>query len=126
MAGNTLRQLTAATYPFVRCGLFALDPERAHHLSLGALKWIQDSPLAAFDEHTFGPTRPIEIMGLTFPNRLGRGNCCLLNVREEKADKTIVRASNRGGTNMSGQIFIFLRLNNLPPLSMSDIPDLRL
>ena len=73
MAGNTLRQLTAATYPFVRCGLFALDPERAHHLSLGALKWIQDSPLAAFDEHTFGPARPVEIMGLTFPNRLGLG-----------------------------------------------------
>ena len=73
MAGNTLRQLTAATYPFFRCGLFALEPERAHHLSLGALKWVQDSPLAAFDERTFGPALPVEVMGLTFQNRLGLG-----------------------------------------------------
>ena len=73
MAGNTLRQFTTATYPFVRCGLFALDPERAHHLSLAALRWVQDSPIAAFDERTFGPANPVEVMGLTFPNRLGLG-----------------------------------------------------
>ena len=71
MAGNCLRQLAAATYPFVRKGLFALDPETAHHLSLKALGWVQDSPLAAFDERTFGPAQPINVMGLTFPNRLG-------------------------------------------------------
>lgn len=73
MAGNTLRKIASASYPIVRSGLFALDPERAHHLSLGALSWVQSAPLASFDERTFGPAKPIEVMGLTFPNRLGLG-----------------------------------------------------
>ena len=73
MAGNALRQLTIASYPLAKCGLFALDPERAHHLTLDALRWVQDSPIAAFDERTFGPAKPVKVMGLTFPNRLGLG-----------------------------------------------------
>ncbi len=71
MPGNILRTITAAAYPFVRAGLFRLPPETAHHLSLAALRWVQDAPLASFDEATFGPAQPVELMGLRFPNRLG-------------------------------------------------------
>lgn len=48
-----------------------MPPEAAHHLSLAGLRWVQDAPLAAFDEHTFEPGDPVEVMGLSFPNRLG-------------------------------------------------------
>lgn len=71
MNGNTLRRLGAAAYPLARHVLFALSPERAHRLTLAALRWVQDAPLASFDETTFGPAEPVPVMGLAFPNRLG-------------------------------------------------------
>lgn len=71
MRTNTYRSLLAAFYPSARLGLFALDPERAHHLSLKALQWLQDAPLAEFHSGTFAPGAPVDVMGLRFPNRLG-------------------------------------------------------
>ena len=71
MPGNALRRLTATTYPLVRRALFALDPERAHRLTMRTLQWLQEAPLASFEPATFGPAEPIQFMGLRFPNRLG-------------------------------------------------------
>ncbi|MBK1881619.1 quinone-dependent dihydroorotate dehydrogenase [Luteolibacter pohnpeiensis] len=58
-------------YPVLRSILFRLDAEQAHHLSLsglrvcekvGVLKLLADSPEFV---------TPVELMGLTFPNRVG-------------------------------------------------------
>lgn len=60
-----------ATYPLARAGLFKLDAEVAHHLSLAALRLAEKTGvLGAFspqDEFT----TPVEVMGLKFPNRIG-------------------------------------------------------
>lgn len=70
-SSNTFRKLAAATYPLARLGLFSLPPETAHHLSIASLQWLQEAPLAGFDDATFEPASPVELMGLHFPNRLG-------------------------------------------------------
>lgn len=57
-------------YPLARSLLFALDPERAHDLTLGALDGLAATGLlgvgcaAVIDD-------PVEVMGLTFRNRVG-------------------------------------------------------
>jgi dihydroorotate dehydrogenase len=60
-------------YPFFRRYLFALDPERAHHLTLGVLRlagavaparWLLQLLYA-------GPARPVTVMGLEFKNPIG-------------------------------------------------------
>lgn len=57
-------------YPLLRNLLFRLDPETAHDLTLRAMRPGIPSPICrllgagAFD-------RPVEVMGLTFPNRVG-------------------------------------------------------
>ncbi len=60
-----------ATYPLARAGLFRLDAEAAHHLSLAALRLAEKTGvLGAFsppDEFA----SPVEVMGLKFPNRIG-------------------------------------------------------
>ncbi len=71
MGTNRFRQLNALAYPLARSVLFCMDAERAHHLTLKGLSLIQDSALAAFREDTFAPGKPLEVMGLKFPNRLG-------------------------------------------------------
>ncbi|MEN9772963.1 MAG: hypothetical protein RL322_33 [Pseudomonadota bacterium] len=57
-------------YPVIRPLLFALEPERAHQLTFALLERLKDS--TAVDWLT-GPrcTDPVEIMGLSFPNRVG-------------------------------------------------------
>lgn len=52
-------------YPIVRSALFALDPERAHRLTLEALQTAGRLPQRQL------PGRPVELMGLRFPNRVG-------------------------------------------------------
>lgn len=58
-------------YPIFRTGLFRLDAEVAHHLSLAALRLSEKTGilnlLAAEDDFS----SPIELMGLKFPNRVG-------------------------------------------------------
>ena len=57
-------------YAFARPALFALDPEHAHELTLGALERFQHSPLACL----WGERRvddPVTVAGLRFPNRVG-------------------------------------------------------
>ncbi|MEZ5324581.1 MAG: quinone-dependent dihydroorotate dehydrogenase [Verrucomicrobiales bacterium] len=72
---STLRKATTEALvnlyePLARPFLFGLDPESAHHLTLGSLKWAHRS---GFDR-LMAPdiaSQPVEVMGLKFPNRLG-------------------------------------------------------
>ncbi|MES2089186.1 MAG: quinone-dependent dihydroorotate dehydrogenase [Pseudomonadota bacterium] len=57
-------------YALSRAVLFKLDPEVAHELTMGALARFQNTPLAC----AWGNQRvddPVELAGLTFPNRIG-------------------------------------------------------
>ena len=57
-------------YALARPFLFGLDPEQAHELTLAALARLQNTPLQC----AWAQTRvndPVQVAGLTFPNRLG-------------------------------------------------------
>ena len=57
-------------YDLARPGLFALDPEAAHDLTLKALQRLQNTPLACLFAQT--PVKdPVTVAGLRFPNRVG-------------------------------------------------------
>ena len=61
-----------ALYPVARPLLFALDSERAHDVSLAALQWAHrwmPFALPASAPITAGP--PVQVAGLSFPNRVG-------------------------------------------------------
>ncbi|NBO14770.1 MAG: quinone-dependent dihydroorotate dehydrogenase [Betaproteobacteria bacterium] len=57
-------------YDIARCGLFSLDPEAAHDLTLGALQRFQNTPLQALYAQPLVHD-PVDIAGLRFPNRVG-------------------------------------------------------
>jgi dihydroorotate dehydrogenase len=63
-------------YPLLRPLFFALDPERAHHLALGALALLQTLRLSS--GHAFPPVKPLtdrrlaqDLWGLHFSNPIG-------------------------------------------------------
>ena len=57
---------------FVRPFLFTLDPETAHHLALGYLKFASDFPALLSPLRTFQPPpKPTHAFGLNFPNPIG-------------------------------------------------------
>ena len=60
-------------YPFFRSILFRLDPERAHHLTLQAIRLAGNVPLSRWVLTQFykGPPRPVHAFGLTFKNPVG-------------------------------------------------------
>jgi dihydroorotate dehydrogenase len=60
-------------YQTVRPILFRLEPEMAHDLTLDALRLAQAlPPLAALLRNMFAvPSRPVQVFGLQFPNRVG-------------------------------------------------------
>jgi dihydroorotate dehydrogenase len=58
-------------YPFFRSGLFQLDAEVAHHLSLAALRISEKTGVLRLASQTDDFSTPIELMGLKFPNRVG-------------------------------------------------------
>ncbi len=60
-------------YPFLRALLFRLEPERAHALSLYAMRLVGDLPWlrAALRARMASPPRPVQAFGLTFRNPLG-------------------------------------------------------
>lgn len=72
MAFRSVPPVLASLYPLCRRVLFRLDPESAHHLSMSALRASEASGLLAFacPDHP-ELDRPVELMGLTFPNRVG-------------------------------------------------------
>ncbi|MEY3201405.1 MAG: hypothetical protein RIR70_955, partial [Pseudomonadota bacterium] len=55
-------------YDIIRPALFALDPEAAHDFTLKALALWQRTP---FVSPPATSTKPIRVMGLDFPNRVG-------------------------------------------------------
>ena len=57
-------------YPLVKPLLFSLDPEKAHHLSLGALKLATRPPLRWLFAGA-GADDPITLWGLRFAHRVG-------------------------------------------------------
>ncbi len=59
-----------ALYPLARRFLFQFDPETAHHISMSALRMAEKSGLLGM----LSPApvaKPVEVMGITFPNRVG-------------------------------------------------------
>ena len=57
-------------YAFARSFLFGLDPERAHDLTLNSIALMQNTPLqCAWSQPRIKD--PVEVAGLTFPNRIG-------------------------------------------------------
>jgi len=57
-------------YEHLRKALFALDPERSHHLSLDAIGAAERLGLASLFAKKI-PDDPVELMGLTLPNPVG-------------------------------------------------------
>lgn len=57
-------------YPLLRALLFQLDAETSHHLGMTGIKWTHKLKL---DSLFYPPitAKPVEVMGLTFPNRVG-------------------------------------------------------
>lgn len=58
-------------YPIARRGLFQLDAEVAHHVSMAALRTAERSGLLGTVFPPLPAGEPVEIMGLKFPNRIG-------------------------------------------------------
>ena len=58
-------------YPMVRAGLFRLDPEVAHHLSLSVLRLAERVGLLRLAYPADELVAPVEVLGLRFPNRIG-------------------------------------------------------
>jgi len=60
-----------ALYPLVRKCLFQLDPESAHHISMQCLRLAERSHLLGLLTPSELEGEAVEVMGLTFPNRIG-------------------------------------------------------
>ena len=74
--------MTPRQYLFARNLLFRLDAEKAHHVSLDALRQLERLRLLGLFSGSHPSSKPIECMGLTFPNCVGlaagldkEGNC---------------------------------------------------
>lgn len=57
-------------YPLVRKALFSLDPEQAHDVTINLFKRTGNTPLAAFYRSKLAE-KPVEVMGIRFPNAVG-------------------------------------------------------
>ena len=60
-----------ALYPICRAGLFCMDPETAHHLSMMALRSAEKCGVLGLVSPADAGVKPVEVMGLKFPNRVG-------------------------------------------------------
>jgi len=60
-----------AIFPIARAGLFRLDAEAAHHLSMAGLRMAEKSGLLGLISRSPEFRTPVEVMGLQFPNRIG-------------------------------------------------------
>ena len=58
-------------YPFARKALFRIDAERAHNLSLRALRAADRCGLLQTISGRLPESEEVQCMGLTFPNRVG-------------------------------------------------------
>jgi dihydroorotate dehydrogenase len=60
-----------AAYPLARKLLFTLDAEAAHHISMAGLRLAEKTGLLEMLSDPLPQAKPIELMGLKFPNRIG-------------------------------------------------------
>ncbi len=60
-----------ALYPLARSGLFRLEAEVAHHVSLAALRIAEKSGILGLVSSDEEWVSPVEVMGLKFSNRVG-------------------------------------------------------
>ncbi|BDS05633.1 dihydroorotate dehydrogenase (quinone) [Oceaniferula spumae] len=74
--------MSPSQYRFARNLLFRLDAEKAHHVSLDSLRWLEKLHLLGTLSGKAPQARPVECMGITFPNCVGlaagldkEGNC---------------------------------------------------
>ncbi|MBK1855954.1 quinone-dependent dihydroorotate dehydrogenase [Verrucomicrobiaceae bacterium 5K15] len=74
--------MSPSQYRFARNLLFRLDAEKAHHVSLDSLRWLEKTHLLAALSGAAPKATPVECMGITFPNCVGlaagldkEGNC---------------------------------------------------
>jgi len=63
--------VTPRQYRFARNLLFRLDAEQAHHLSLDGLRWLEKAHLLGALSGKPPISKPVECMGLSFPNCVG-------------------------------------------------------
>lgn len=68
---DTLPVVIDRLYPLFRSGLFMLNAETAHHVSLGLLRKMESSGLLECFTPSTAPQDVVEILGLEFPNRIG-------------------------------------------------------
>ena len=68
---DTSLSATAVIYPLLRSLLFRLDAETAHHASMTSLRLAERGGLLALACPRDEFAAPVELMGLTFPNRVG-------------------------------------------------------
>ncbi len=68
---NQFLRVLDALYPLARSGLFRLDAEVAHHVSMAALRIAEKSGVLRGLSPADELTAPLEVMGLMFPNRIG-------------------------------------------------------
>ena len=63
--------MLAAAYPIARKILFSLDAESAHHISMAGLRLAEKTGLLEALSDPIPRDKPVELMGLKFPNRIG-------------------------------------------------------
>ena len=63
--------MLAAAYPIARKILFSLDAESAHHISMAGLRLAEKTGLLEALSDSIPRDKPVELMGLKFPNRIG-------------------------------------------------------
>jgi dihydroorotate dehydrogenase len=68
---SQFRAVFDALYPLFRSGLFRLDPETAHHVSMSALRAAEKCGILGLLSPHDELVAPVEVMGLKFPNRVG-------------------------------------------------------
>ena len=56
-------------YPLARAALFQFEPETAHHVALGSLRWAER--MGFIQRWPQPPAQPVSVLGLSFPNPVG-------------------------------------------------------
>ncbi len=67
----TVPRVIDSLYPLARKCLFHLDPESAHHVSMAGLRLAEACGLLGLLSPEDPLVKPVEVMGLSFPNRVG-------------------------------------------------------
>lgn len=68
---NQFQRVLDELYPLARSGLFRLDAEVAHHVSMAALRIAETCGVLRLFSADDEFVSPVDVMGLKFPNRIG-------------------------------------------------------